>query len=179
MVSDPADCNLVLNLTGLQPSSPRPATSRARSWRTKGVNYAKVDGPAGEIATVKVGEMAVASYDGAAPSAKTEKARFEKEVRAALDSAGYPAKAAPIEAFSGQWLGLVFILTILRDLRDHGVRPHRGDAGRDVPDAHSLHLDELALTTLVMVGSAAFCQRSRFRSWRPWATSIAAFGTQS
>lgn len=112
VVSDPADCNLVLNLTGTAKFTTPCDVSRT-FLANQGVNYAKVDGPAGEIATVKVGEMAVASYDGAAPSAKTEKARFEKEVRAALDSAGYPAKAAPIEAFSGQWLGLVFILTIL------------------------------------------------------------------
>ena len=52
-------------------------------------------------------------YDGKAPNAKQDQARFEKEVRAALATAGYPAKADPIETFSGQWIMLVLILTIM------------------------------------------------------------------
>jgi MFS family permease len=112
VVSDPADCNLVLNLTGTAKFTT--GCDVARTFLSnQGVNYNKVGGPAGALATVKVGSVEIGSYDGAAPTAKAEKARFEKELRAALNDAGYPAKAAPIGAFSGQWFGIVLIMTLL------------------------------------------------------------------
>ncbi len=112
VVADPDNCNLVLNLTGTAKFTTGCDVSRT-FLSNSGVNYEKQDGPAGSEATVKVGSVSVVAYDAAAANAKTEKARFEKEVRAALDAAGYPAKAKPIDAFSAQWLGLVFVLTIL------------------------------------------------------------------
>ena len=112
VVAAPEDCNLVLNLTGTAKFTTPCDTSR--TWLANaGVNYDKVDGPSGTPATVKVGEKAVVGYDGKAATAKEDKARFEKEVRAALTAAGYPAKADPIEAFSGNWIMLVLILTIM------------------------------------------------------------------
>ena len=112
VVAAPDDCNLVLNLTGTAKFTTPCDTSR--TWLANaGVNYDKVDGPVGTPATVKVGDKAVVGYDGKAATAKEDKARFEKEVRAALTAAGYPAKADPIEAFSGNWIMLVVILTIM------------------------------------------------------------------
>ena len=78
-----------------------------------GVNYDKVDGPAGSVATVKVGEKSVVGYDSKAPTAKEDKVRFEKEVREALTAAGYPAKADPIPALSSNWIMIVLILTLM------------------------------------------------------------------
>jgi MFS family permease len=110
--ADPANCNLVLNLTGTAKFTT--ACDLSRTFLSNaGVNYEKVDGPAGSGAVVKVGSVAVQGYDGTASTAKEDKPRFEKQVRDALTQAGYPAKADPIEAFSGQWLAIVFILTIL------------------------------------------------------------------
>ena len=112
VVSDPAQCHLVLNLTGTAKFTT--GCDLARTFLSnQGVNYKKVEGPAGTPATVKVGNVEVLSYDGAATTAKAEKARFEAALRAALDGAGYPAKADPIRAFSGQWFGIVLILTLL------------------------------------------------------------------
>jgi hypothetical protein len=62
---------------------------------------------------VKVGDKAIAGYDATAPNAKEEKPRFEKEVRDALNAAGYPAKADPIPAGSGNWWMIIGILTIM------------------------------------------------------------------
>ena len=76
------------------------------------MNYDSVPQP-GAVATVKVGEKNIASYDGKAANAKDEKARFEKEVASALKDAGYPAKADPIALGSSNWWMLVLILTIL------------------------------------------------------------------
>ncbi len=112
VVSDPADCGLLLNLTGTKVFTN--ACDVTRSYLANaGVNYDKVDGPAGTVATVKVGDKAVAGYDAKAPGGKEEKARFEKEVRGALNDAGYPAKADPIVAGSYNWWMLVLILTIM------------------------------------------------------------------
>lgn len=112
VVADPADCNLVLNLTGTATFT-TPCDLSRTFLANAGVNYEKVDGPSGSVATVKVGDQAIAGYDGKAANANDEKVRFEKEVRGALTSAGYPAKADPIPAFSGNWIVLVLILTLM------------------------------------------------------------------
>lgn len=112
VVAAPDDCNLVLNLTGTAKFTTACDLSRT-FLANAGVNYEKVDGPAGATATVKVGAQSVVGYDGKAANAKDQKARFEKEVRAALTAAGYPAKADPIPILSANWLMLVLILTIM------------------------------------------------------------------
>jgi MFS family permease len=112
VVAAPEDCNLVLNLTGTAKFT-TPCDLSRTFLANAGVNYENVDGPSGTPATVKVGSQSVVGYDGKAPNAKEEKARFEKEMRAALTAAGYPAKADPIPAFSGNWIVLVLILTLM------------------------------------------------------------------
>ncbi len=109
--SDQANCNLILNLTGTAKFTT--ACDLARVYLSNaGINYDSVSKP-GAVATVKVGDKAIAGYDAKAPTAKEDKVRFEKEVRDALNAAGYPAKADPIPAGSSNWLMLVGILTIL------------------------------------------------------------------
>ncbi len=107
-----ADCNLILNLTGTAKFTT--SCDLARTFLSNaGINYDKVEVAGATVATVKVGDKAIAAYDGKAPNAKDEKARFEKEVRDALNAAGYPAKADPIPAGSSNWWMLVLILTVL------------------------------------------------------------------
>jgi len=112
VVAAPEDCNLVLNLTGTAKFTTPCDTSRT-FLANAGVNYDKVDGPSGTPATVKIGSESVLGYDGKAANAKEEKGRFEKQMKKALADAGYPAKADPIEAFSGNWIVIVLLLTIL------------------------------------------------------------------
>jgi hypothetical protein len=111
-VAPEADCNLVLNLTGTAKFTTPCDTSRT-FLANAGVSYDLVEGAAYSTATVKIGADAVAGYDAAGRNAKAEKARFEKEMRAALTKAGYPTKAESIPAFSGRWLGLVLVLTVM------------------------------------------------------------------
>lgn len=111
VVSDATSCNLLLNLTGTTVFTTPCDVSRFY-LSNSGVNYDLVAQP-GTVATVKVGTKSIASYDAKAANAKDEKARFEKEVRAALNEAGYPAKADPIPIGSSNWLMLILILTIL------------------------------------------------------------------
>ena len=112
VVSDPSNCGLLLNLTGTKVFTNACDLSRA-FLSNAGVNYDKVDAPAGTVAAVKVGDKTIASYDAKAPNAKEEKPRFEKEVREALNAAGYPAKADPIETGSKNWWMIIGILTIM------------------------------------------------------------------
>jgi MFS family permease len=111
VVAPAPECNLVLNLTGTAKFTTPCDTSRT-FLANAGVNYELVAGPPGP-ATVKIGADSVVGYDGKAPTVKDDKARFEKQVRAALTKAGYPANAERIPAFSGRWLGLVLVLTIM------------------------------------------------------------------
>ncbi len=110
--ADPANCNLILNLTGTAKFTTACDLSRT-FLANAGVNYNLVNAPAGSPAVVKIGSKTVGGYDGSAPTAKEEKPRFEKEVREALNAAGYPAKADPIPLGSSNWWMIVAILTIM------------------------------------------------------------------
>jgi len=112
VVAAPEDCNLVLNLTGTAKFTTPCDTSRT-FLANAGVSYSKTDGPSGTPATVKIGTESVVGYDGNSATVKEDKARFEKQMKAALGAAGYPAKADPIAAFSGNWIAIVLILTIM------------------------------------------------------------------
>ena len=112
VVAPVGDCNLILNLTGTAKFFT--ACDLSRTYlANSGVNYDKVEDASTTVASVKVGDKAITGYSGKDANAKDEKVRFEKEVRAALNEAGYPAKADPIPAFSGNWVMIVLILTIM------------------------------------------------------------------
>ena len=104
------DCNLILNLTGTAKFTTGCDLTRT-FLANSGYNYDKTEDASATIATVKVGDKAIAGYTAA--TAKEEKPRFEKEVRAALNEAGYPAKADPIPAGSGNWWMIILILTVM------------------------------------------------------------------
>jgi MFS family permease len=112
VVAPAADCNLVLNLTGTAKFT-TPCDTARTYLANAGVSYELLDGAAGSIASVEVGQVSVSGYDGAAAGAKNDKARFEKEMKGVLAEAGYPAKADPIPIFSGRWLALVAVLTLM------------------------------------------------------------------
>ncbi|MFO1216846.1 MAG: MFS transporter [Burkholderiaceae bacterium] len=112
VVAPPGDCNLILNLTGIAKFTT--ACDLTRTFLSNsGVNYDKVEKADVKVATVKVGDKEIVGYAANQPDAKDAKPRFEKEVRDALNAAGYPAKADPIPAGSYNWWMLVLILTIL------------------------------------------------------------------
>ena len=112
VVAPAGDCNLILNLTGTAKFTTACDLSRT-FLANSGVNYDKTEGSTVTVATVKVGDKAIAGYAATQPNAKDEKVRFEKEVREALNAAGYPAKADPIPAGSGNWWMIIGILTIM------------------------------------------------------------------
>jgi MFS family permease len=110
VVAPVGDCNLILNLTGTAKFTTGCDLSRT-FLANSGVNYNKTEEAGSTIATVKVGDKAIAAYTAA--TAAEGKARFEKEVRAALNEAGYPAKADPIPTGSSNWWMIIVILTTM------------------------------------------------------------------
>lgn len=110
--ADPSACNLILNLTGTAKFT-QPCDLARTFLANAGVNYNKVDIAGIEGAQVKVGATTIRAYDGKSADAASEKSRFEKEVREALNAAGYPAKADPIATGSFNWWMIVGILTIM------------------------------------------------------------------
>jgi len=90
---DPADCKFQFNPTGT--SKFTSSCDIATAFLTKNsVPYDVVPGPAGQPATVKVGDDTITGYDAVAAGADAAKtnAAFEKGVNLALHDAGYPLK---------------------------------------------------------------------------------------
>ena len=92
-----------------------------RALTANSASYSNEALPAGSPATITIGEktlnpptgtLATGGFKFDETSGKAI-AGFKKEVAEALKAAGYPAKAAPIEAFSGQWFTIVGLLWIL------------------------------------------------------------------
>ncbi|MEZ2132169.1 MULTISPECIES: MFS transporter [unclassified Sinorhizobium] len=91
VTADPADCRFQFNPTGTAKFTS--SCDIATAFLTKNsVPYDVVAGPAGQPATVKIGDETVTSYDAVAAGdkAKSQGAAFEKSVNIALHDAGYP-----------------------------------------------------------------------------------------
>ncbi len=93
--ADPADCALQFDPVGKTVFDS--SCDLAKSYLAKaGVTYANIAAPAGAVAEVRIGDVVVTSFDGAAlarPDFAVRKTEWEAGLGAALASAGYPAKA--------------------------------------------------------------------------------------
>jgi len=122
VTADPADCSFQFNPTGTVKFTNSCDIAKA-GLTSRSANSETVDGPAGSIATVKVGETVVQGYAGTAADAADQKKRFDAELNAALTAAGYPivaadnttvAKAAHFfDIFTAQKITIILILTYL------------------------------------------------------------------
>lgn len=91
VTSDPADCKFQFNPTGTAKFTS--SCDIATSFLTRNsVPYEVVPGPAGQPATVKIGDNSVISYDAiaAGADAKAKQTALEKGINVALHDAGYP-----------------------------------------------------------------------------------------
>ena len=93
--ADPADCALQFDPVGKTVFDS--SCDLAKSYLAKaGVTYANIAAPAGSTAEVRIGDVIVTGFDGAAlsrPDFAARKTEWEAGLGAALASAGYPAKA--------------------------------------------------------------------------------------
>ena len=111
VTADPKECSFQFNPTGT--ASFTTSCDVAKSFlATNSVNYSNVAAPAGTVATIKVGDKVITSFDrakaGADAAAKTK--AFTEEATAAIRGAGYPAAADKAKV---NMPVVILILTIL------------------------------------------------------------------
>jgi Sugar (and other) transporter len=88
----------------------------AKAYLSKAaVNYENSAAPAGSVATVRIGDSIVTSFEGEGlPSndLKARKTAFENELKAALARAGYPEKADPLHINKPAVVAVLVLLVI-------------------------------------------------------------------
>ena len=119
---DPADCSFQFNPVGTAKFTNSCDIAKA-ALTARSANSETVEGPAGTVATVKVGETVIQGYSGKSATAADDKKRFDGELNAALKAAGYPIVAAEnttvakaqhfLDIFTGQKITIILILTYL------------------------------------------------------------------
>ena len=114
VTADPTKCQFLFNPTGT-----KKFTSSCDIARTvlanSSVNYTTVDGPAGSVASIKIGEKVIPGYDATGLSKEDAAAKdkaFKKELGDEIKAAGYPAKADPTQINHVMVLVLLVILVI-------------------------------------------------------------------
>jgi MFS family permease len=112
VIADPNECSFQFNPVGI--SQFRTSCDIVKSALvSRSVNYENQAAPVGTVATVKVGEQTIASFDGAGLAAAdftAKSAAFNKALGDAITQHGYPASADPNEI---NYPMTVLMLTIL------------------------------------------------------------------
>ncbi len=112
VIADPKECSFQFNPVGI--SQFRTSCDIVKSALvSRSVNYENQEAPAGTVASVKVGEQTIASFDGvglAAADFATKSAAFSKALGDAISQHGYPASADPSQI---NYPMTVLLLTIL------------------------------------------------------------------
>ena len=112
VAADPADCQLQFNLTGTKKFTSSCDIAKAKLVAAS-VNYTNDAAPAGSTATVRVGDKLLTSFDmkGLSREEAAEKNRvFSQELSAAIQAAGYPAKADPAQINKTMVVLLIFVM---------------------------------------------------------------------
>jgi MFS family permease len=109
VVADPAGCSFQFNIIGKSRFT-TPCDVAKNALVSRGVPYRNKAGFG--AAVIKVGDVVVPAYDGAALDAKERGAAFDKQLGAALATAKYPPKADPAAINDAAVVGLLFILIL-------------------------------------------------------------------
>ena len=112
--ADPADCALQFDPVGKTVFDS--SCDLAKSYLAKaGVTYDNIAAPAGSTAEVRIGDVVVSSFDGAAlprPEFAVRKTEWEAGLGAALAAAGYPAKADSTLVNKPLVVAILFVLVM-------------------------------------------------------------------
>ncbi len=115
VVADPKECSFQFNPVGT--SKFVSSCDIAKSFLARNsVNYSNEAAPAGTVASVKVGDTTIASFNGAAlPAAdfKTQSDTFTAAMTSAIRGHGYPAKADPAQMNTTMVVILLTALVLL------------------------------------------------------------------
>ena len=115
VVADPAACAVQFDPVGkakfLQ------SCDIAKSYLAKGgISYTNEAAPAGTVASVRIGQTVIPSFEGrglAADALKAGQADFAEQVGDALKAAGYPAKADTAQIDFPKTIGILTLLVVL------------------------------------------------------------------
>ena len=111
---DEKECSFQFNPTGTAKFTSSCDIAK-QVMASNSASYSTIAGPAGTVATVKIGNTEIKGYSAAGLSGaelKEKDAAFKKAVRSALDAAGYPAKADPKAINLPMVLFLLVVLVI-------------------------------------------------------------------
>ena len=114
VTADPADCQFQFNPTGTKKFLSSCDIAKAKLMAAS-VNYTNVNAPAGTIASIKIGDKVISSFDARSllkAEADERNKFFSKELAGAIKEAGYPTKADPEQINKPMVVLLVFILVI-------------------------------------------------------------------
>jgi MFS family permease len=113
VVADPADCTFQLDLTGGAHQFSTSCDIAKAALANAGVGYTSQEGPAGEVAHIRIGsefEIESVSAEGQSLSdIRATRAAFDASLREVLTNAGYPAAApGPMQGWSWGEISRVF-----------------------------------------------------------------------
>ncbi|SDX36462.1 Sugar transporter [Collimonas sp. OK242] len=114
VTADPASCQFQFNPTGTKKFTSSCDIAKAK-LSAASVNYENVAGAPGSVATIKIGEKILTSYDANGLSKEDAAAKdkaFSAELAGDIKGAGYPSKADPEQMNKPMVLLLLFILVI-------------------------------------------------------------------
>ena len=110
--ADPGDCRFQLNPTGTKKFISSCDIVKAKLVAAS-VNYANEAAPAGSVATVKIGDKVLTSFDARRLSkeeAEEKNKALSRDLAAAIQAAGYPSKADPEQINKAMVILLIFIM---------------------------------------------------------------------
>lgn len=114
VIADPAECQFQFNPTGTKKFTSSCDIAKAK-LAAASVNYRNEAAPAGTLASIKIGDKTLESYNSAALSkddAKAKDTEFSGQLKEMIKEAGYPAKADPAQINKPMVLLLLFILVL-------------------------------------------------------------------
>ncbi len=115
VTADPAECSFQFNPTGtVKFTSSCDIAKQVLAGAS--VSYDNVAAPAGTVASIKIGEVAIPGYTAkglSADDAKKKDAEFKKAIADDLKAAGYPAKADPAKIDKVMVTLILFYLVLL------------------------------------------------------------------
>jgi MFS family permease len=115
VTADPERCSFQFNPTGVAKFTSSCDIAK-QALAVRSVSYENEAASAGSVAQVKIGDKVIPGFESkglAGAELKAKDDAFKKDIGAAINAAGYPAKAKAIPFMGSQWWTLVAILTVM------------------------------------------------------------------
>ena len=111
VLADPADCSVQFNPVGTSTFTSSCDVAKA-ALVARGVPYRNADAPAGSVASIRVGDTAIPSFDASGADVADRRSIFDTALRVALDAAQYPVVADPARINTPMVVVVLWILML-------------------------------------------------------------------